>query len=101
MSSLLARFSPAFTMVTLSGAQIDYEGLRSFFIQARGSRPGLELEIAELETLSRSDKVAILAYRERQEVAAGDVSTRRSTAVFTLGDDGKVQWLRLHETPCS
>ena len=99
-SSLLERFSPAFTMVTLSGAQIDYEGLQTFFIQARGSRPGLRIVIDELETLLGNEDGAVVSYRERQESALGGTTMRRSTAVFTRDAQGSVQWLRLQETPC-
>lgn len=100
LSRLLERFSPAFTMVTLSGAQIDYEGLQTFFTQARGSRPGLQIAIDELETLLGNEDGAVVFYRERQESASGEATMRRSTAVFTRDAQGAVRWLRLQETPC-
>jgi hypothetical protein len=101
LQGLLARFSPAYTMVTLTGARLDYTALAVFFAGVRGARPGLRIEIDELELIASGDGRAVVGYRERQRGADGETTTRRSTAVFTRDAAGRVLWLRLHETACA
>ncbi len=101
LPALLARFSPAYSMVTLAGARLDFAALTAFFARVRGTRPGLRIVIDELELIGPGDGRAVVGYREHQADAAGQATLRRSTAVFAHDDAGGIVWLRLHETACA
>jgi hypothetical protein len=99
LAGLMARFSPPFSMVTLQGARIDLATLQAMFAQSHGKRPGLHIEIDELEEIHAGSEGAIVTYRERQSDGAGNDSVRRSTAVFERDASGRIVWRHLHETP--
>lgn len=98
LDTLMARFSPHYSMITLPGQCLDYQGLYRVFEQAHGKRPGLQIRIDELQQIASGPSMAVVSYREWQADAAGNQSQRRSTAVFEQ-NDGSLRWLHLHETP--
>lgn len=98
LAALLARFSPAYTMVTPGGGTLDHAALRVFFSGAGGSRPGLQMQISDLQLLQDSDHGAVVAYRETQSLPDGSSTVRLSTVVYDKTADGRLLWRHLQET---
>ena len=48
LATLMARFSPGFSMITMSGTVLDYAGVDALFSHGHGARPGLVIDIDEL-----------------------------------------------------
>lgn len=99
LAPLLARFSRDFSMISLHGHALDYADIDILFSRGFGARPGLRIAIDELHEVSAWQDGATIAYRETQTDAAGRRTVRRSTVVFERDTDGRIGWLRLHETP--
>lgn len=95
---LLARFSPEYSMVTPSGTLLDFTTLNSFFRTQRGARPGLEIDINDMQVIAESEKGATVVYKELQHLPEQNPTLRFSTAVFELNNGGQVIWRHLHET---
>lgn len=98
LEELMARFSRHYSMITLPGQCLDYQGLYRAFQQAHGKRPGLQIRIDELHQIATDPDMTVVSYREWQADALGTPSLRRSTAVF-VHENGALRWLHLHETP--
>lgn len=88
--NLLARFSPEYSMVTPSGALLDFTTLNSFFRTQRGARPGLEIDINDMQLIAESEKGATMVYKELQQLPEQNSTLRFSTVVFEFNHDGGV-----------
>ena len=97
-AELLARFSPAFTMVAPGGKQLDHAGLTTFFRAAGGSRPGLQMRLSDLVFIQESAAGATVSYRECQSLPGGENTERLSTVVYDKTPAGALLWRHLHET---
>lgn len=97
INALLARFSPDYSMITLTGAALNHVQLSEFFLAQRGARPGLEIIVDEMRLLAEWPEGAVVRYRERQRLPGLTQTTRWSTALFTL-QAGLPLWRHLHET---
>jgi hypothetical protein len=97
-AELLARFSPAFTMVAPGGTQLDGAGLTTFFRAAGGSRPGLKMQISDLVLIQESAAGATVSYREFQSLPGAENTERLSTVVYEKTPAGALLWRHLHET---
>ena len=97
-AELLARFSPAFTMVAPGGKQLDHAGLTAFFRAAGGSRPGLQMRLSDLVVIQDSASGATVSYRECQSLPGGETTERLSTVVYDKTPAGALLWRHLHET---
>ena len=97
-AELLARFSPAFTMVAPGGKQLDSAGLTTFFRAAGGSRPGLQMRISDLVLIQESAAGATVSYREFQSLPGAENTERLSTVVYEKTPAGALLWRHLHET---
>jgi hypothetical protein len=77
---LLGRFSPAYSMVTLSGRTLDFDGLNTFFHTQRGAKIGIEIEIDNMELVTESATGAVVTYQEHQQFSqpASDTSLLHS-----------------------
>lgn len=95
---LLARFSPAYSMVTLSGQQLDYPALCAFFAARRGAAVGLQIDVEHLVLIAEGVNHGVVTYQERQQLPGQNTTFRFSTVVFELDPRGKVLWRHLHET---
>ncbi|QMV53877.1 DUF4440 domain-containing protein [Ewingella americana] len=95
---LLGRFSPQYSMVTLSGHVLDFEKLCGFFQSQHGAKNGLQIEIADMKLVAESADGAVVSYQERQQLPGQNATLRYSTVVFSVEADGKVIWRHLHET---
>ncbi|MCT4708439.1 MAG: DUF4440 domain-containing protein [Ewingella sp.] len=92
--ALVARFSTAFSMVTTGGAKLDFPALCAFFNGQQGAKPGLKIELEEIEIVAEWPTGAVVSYSEKQSLPGGTVSMRHSTVVL----NSDLLWLRLHET---
>ena len=97
-AELLARFSPAFTMVAPGGKQLDSASLTAFFRAAGGSRPGLQMRISDLVLIQESAAGATVSYREFQSLPGAENTERLSTVVYEKTPAGALLWRHLHET---
>lgn len=95
---LLARFSPAFSMVTPGGGMLDITTLTSFFRTQRGARVGLEIEISDMRIIAEGEKSATVVYKELQRLPDQPPTLRFSTVVFDVNRDDELLWRHLHET---
>lgn len=95
---LLARFSPAYSMVTTGGGLLDFTTLNSFFRTQRGARPGLAIEISDMRVIAESDIGATVVYKELQQLPDQSPTLRFSTVVFESKPNGKIIWRHLQET---
>ncbi|MRT58545.1 DUF4440 domain-containing protein [Enterobacteriaceae bacterium RIT693] len=94
--ALLARFSDDYSMIALSGAQLDYPALCGFFSASGGSRQGLVIEVDNLTLLDEWQHGAAVLYRETQTLN-GSTTVRWSTVIFRQKGDN-VLWRHLQET---
>lgn len=95
---LLERFSPAYSMVTPGGTILDFTALNTFFRTQRGVRPGLDIDICDMQIVAESERNATVAYKERQQLPGQSATLRFSTVVFEVNDAGRIMWRHLHET---
>lgn len=95
---LLSRFSPTFSMVTPDGALLDFAALHAFFSTQRGARPGLHIEIIDLQLIAENERGATVTYEEIQQLPGQQATRRFSTAVFERDNEGHAIWRHLHET---
>ncbi|MGC6388841.1 DUF4440 domain-containing protein [Ewingella sp. S1.OA.A_B6] len=96
--ALLARFSPDYSMVTLTGHPLDYPKLCAFFAAQRGTKAGLKIQVDHAVLMAESADHAVVAYQERQQLPGQAETLRYSTVVFDVDAQGKVLWRHLHET---
>lgn len=99
LAPLLARFSPAFRMVSTQGNALGKESVTELFEQMHGKRPKLRITIDEMEISHVWPGGACLTYRETHADAGGSQTARRSTVLLEAGADSSLQWRHLHETP--
>ncbi|MCW2094955.1 DUF4440 domain-containing protein [Lelliottia amnigena] len=95
--ALMAHFCEGFTMVTPTGACLDYPSLSAFFMAQRGSRPGLSILVDNVDVLEAWPDGAVLCYREVQRQPSAPTTLRWSTVVLRQQGDS-VLWRHLHET---
>ncbi|MDK9585036.1 DUF4440 domain-containing protein [Lelliottia wanjuensis] len=95
--ALMAHFSETFSMVTLTGACLDYPALKGFFLAQRGGRPGLSITVDSVEVLETWPEGAALRYREIQSQPSAATTVRWST-VLLIKQGESVLWRHLHET---
>lgn len=100
LDSLLARFSPQFSMVSPLGRVLDLEALRGLFRMAGGKKTGFKIELSEMCGIALHERGATVSYREQQTDVTGLHSDRRSTVVFEKLESGQVIWRHLQETLC-
>ncbi|KAF2392871.1 DUF4440 domain-containing protein [Pseudomonas frederiksbergensis] len=98
LDSLLARFSPRFSMVSPLGRLLDLEALSALFRMAGGKKTGFKIELSELCGIALHKLGATVSYREQQTDATGLNSDRRSTVVFEKLESGRMVWRHLQET---
>lgn len=99
LTLLLARFSPAFRMVSMQGNTLGKADVAELFERLHGKRPELRITIDEMEISHEWPGGACLTYRETHADAGGSQTARRSTVLLEASADGSLQWRHLHETP--
>ena len=98
-AELMKHFAPSFTMVTTAGVAISVEQVATLFDSQAGKRPGLQVEVSEVEIVAQWETGAVLAYRETHRTPGQPPRSRLSTALFDLQCE-KPLWRHLHETIC-
>lgn len=95
---ILAHFDEAFTMVTPAGGTLSYARFAAALPTMRGTRPGLVMEITEVELRHHDGPTALVTYHERQ--TQGPKHTDRASTAFLLDrpDRPTPVWRHLHET---
>jgi hypothetical protein len=97
VQALLAGFAADFSMVTPAGGELDFATLGSFFLGQKAARPGLKIELSDIEIVAEWPAGAVVSYREKQTLPGQPSTLRHSTVVFSRQADRPL-WLRLHET---
>jgi len=95
---LLSHFSPAFSMVGMSGMQLNYPAVCAFFRANGGVKAGLSIEVSEMTIIAEWENGAVVSYKETQTQPEQPKTVRFSTAVFEKDSQRKVIWRHLHET---
>ncbi|EMF8049224.1 MULTISPECIES: DUF4440 domain-containing protein [Serratia] len=95
--TLLARFTPDFSMIALNGAPLDFTALCAFFRAHRAAKPGLEIVIEEMKLVAEWPTGAVVSYREKQSLPGQSATLRYSTVVFEHQPNA-LGWRHLHET---
>lgn len=98
VETVLDHFDEGFTMVTTSGAFVNYEAAKAGFSAGRGARKSLVMEISDV-VVRYVDAISVLvSYRERQ-TQDGKVTNRVSTALLLDRPDRPTPvWRYLQET---
>lgn len=86
-----------FSLVTAAGTVVRKRDLLSGLHRARNSRPGLSIEISEVETLRSDGDTTVVRFVESQRDAAGQ-DHRRTTAVLHVEPDLTCRWVAVQET---
>lgn len=95
--ALLSRFDTDFSMITLSGAVIDYAALSAMFSSQRAARPGLQITLDRLALLAEWPQGAVVLYREHHHQPGQTPIVRWSSVLFTRQGE-RLLWRHLHET---
>ncbi|WP_063035034.1 hypothetical protein [Nocardia grenadensis] len=87
-----------FSMVTVTGAIVRKTELLAGLHRARNSRPGLVIEVSDVDTVCASAGLSVVRFVEAHYV--GDIGEyRRTTAVLRADPEGhRYRWLTVHET---
>ncbi|NKY57905.1 hypothetical protein [Nocardia flavorosea] len=98
---VLDRFAAAhdedFSMVTAEGTVVCKRDLLSGLHRARNSRPGLVIEVSEVETLRSDGDTTVARFVECQRDTTGQ-DHRRTTAVLRVDPDLSYRWITVQET---
>ncbi|MFA7894164.1 nuclear transport factor 2 family protein [Pseudomonas putida] len=97
VEAMMQHFLPNFSMVSPAGLQFGLQDVEQLFERNAGSQPGLNIELKDLESLHQWADGALVRYREIHSAEGKDETIRVSTAVL-VREEGRVKWLRLHET---
>ncbi|HHG8772783.1 TPA: DUF4440 domain-containing protein [Raoultella planticola] len=97
VNALMTRFRSDFTMIGISGNDMNHQAVSVFFASAGGSRPGLNITLDSLTTLSEWHDGAVISYRETQRLPGQDETVRWSTVLFRQ-EAGAILWRHLQET---
>ncbi|MBF6348297.1 DUF4440 domain-containing protein [Nocardia flavorosea] len=97
LDTFAAAHDEDFSMVTAAGTVVRKRELLSGLHRARNSRPGLVIEISDIETLSETGDTTVVRFVECQRDGGGQ-EYRRTTAVVRVGPEQSCRWLALQET---
>jgi hypothetical protein len=100
LESLMARFSPEFSMILPNGGTLNRASLHEIFAKNGGQYPGFEIAITDTVMVAQYPRGAVVSYNEHQSDGQGKRTLRRSTAVLECDAQGKVRWRHLQETFC-
>ncbi|MFI6313869.1 hypothetical protein ACIBEK_27525 [Nocardia fusca] len=87
-----------FSMVTVAGAVVRKTELLAGLHRARNSRPGLVIEVSDVEIVCASADLTVVRFVEEHR-DGGTSEYRRTTAVLRADpDENRYRWLTVHET---
>ncbi|MCE1117411.1 MULTISPECIES: DUF4440 domain-containing protein [Pseudomonas] len=93
---LMAVFAEDFSMVSPTGTLFDRQQVEQLFKRLAGARPGLEIEIEEVQVAWRAGVNVAMRYKEVQRLQ-GVTQARWALAILECSERGVV-WRCLHET---
>lgn len=99
-SVVLTAFDPGFRMVGAAGRIVTYDTFAANVPKMRGSRPGLIMQISDVEVRFQQDDLALVTYRETQQLDGAE--TQRWSSALLRDVPGRVRPAHLHlqETFC-
>lgn len=87
-----------FSMVTAAGAVLRKTELLASLHRARHSRPGLVIEVSDIEIICATAETTVVRFVE-QHHDGRDTDYRRTTAVLRADpEQNRYRWLTVHET---
>jgi len=95
-SELMAVFADNFSMVTTTGAIVDRQQVGQLFERGAGARPGLEIEVSDVQVVWQAGASVAVRYKETHRLQ-GQETARYSLAIVECGEQ-RVVWVYLHET---
>lgn len=96
LQQLVPLFAEDFSMVTTAGQIASRSQVEQMFRRGAGGRPGLVMEVAEMEAVWHSGTHIAMRYQETHRL--NGVSTSRRSVVLLTCAESAVRWNCLHET---
>lgn len=96
LGGLMAVFADDFSMVGIAGTLFDRQQVEQLFKRVAGARPGLEIEIDEVQVVWRAGMNMAVRYKEIQRLQ-GVAQARWALAILECSERGVV-WRCLQET---
>lgn len=96
IAELMPAFADDFRMVTTQGVEVNRQQVERMLQGAAGARPGLQIEVSDVQPVWQDGNGVTLRYREVHRLQ-GVETARWSVVVMTVGEAG-VQWHFLQET---
>lgn len=96
LQQLMPLFAEGFSMVTTAGQIASRSQVEQMFRRAAGGRPGLVMEVAEMEAVWQAGAHIAMRYRETHRL--NGVATSRCSVVLLTCAESAVRWNYLHET---
>jgi len=96
MEELMSFFSSDFSMVTTAGRVTTRDEVAQMFRQAAGTRPGLEISVAEIQPVWHQGACIAMRYKETHR--RDGVETSRISVVLLTCSENAILWHYLHET---
>lgn len=96
IAKLMPAFAKDFSMVTTAGAVVRLPQVAHMFNQAAAGRPGLRIEVTDVEPVWQAGTSIALRYKETHHLN-GTSTARWATAILDCADSF-VRWRYLHET---
>ena len=96
IAELMPAFADEFRMVTTQGVEVNRQQVERMFQGAAGARPGLQIEVSDVQAVWQAGNGVTLRYREVHRLQ-GVETARWSVVVLSVGEAG-VQWHFLQET---
>ena len=98
LEKLHAEHTADFTLVTIDGEVLDRDTLMAALSGARGTQPGLRIEISDVTVVAQLDDATLVRFRETHRVQ--DRVTARQVSAL-LRDYDRMRWAYVHETTLS
>ncbi|WP_370679197.1 DUF4440 domain-containing protein [Comamonas sp. GB3 AK4-5] len=96
LQQLMPLFSEDFSMVATSGQVVGLHQVEQAFARAAGSKPGLRMEVSDMEPVWQDGSHIAMRYRETHHL--NGLSTVRCSVVLLHCAEQAVRWNYLHET---
>lgn len=96
IAELMPAFADDFRMVTTQGVEVNRQQVANMFQGAAGARPGLQIQVSDVQLVWEEGSGVTLRYREVHRLH-GDENARWSVVAMSVTDAG-VRWHFLQET---
>lgn len=96
LTELMPMFADTFSMVTTGGMLVSLDQVKQMFSGAMGGRPGLEIIVSDLHSVSQEGTRVTLRYKEVHRID-GVENARLSVVIIDISHP-VARWHYLHET---